>query len=181
MKKLLSMILVLVFALCAFATAETYTVDSSETYDVTLTAPEGYIFTKSEYLGDDCLAGLFEPADENVTVYYTLIVAYSDEYAALYGEDKTLNDLTEEEFAAAVQDLCADFYAPTTSVVTTSFGTKCIVVNEDGCESEFATILTVYHGYFIQVYIDSLDGVVIDDAIIQTAVDILSSMEIVNK
>ena len=55
-------------------------------------------------------------------------------------------------------------------------GTKLITVIETGSESCYGSILTIYHGFFVQIHLFS--NVEITDADMQVAIDILTSMEL---
>lgn len=179
MKKILALVLSLALLLGMASLAETYVIDEGTTYCVTVEAPEGYSFTEVDY--GDFIGGLFKSDDEDAPIYFTLLVAYSDEYADYFGKEAILNDLTEEQLEIAISELTSDFEAPEVTTGLTDFGTLCIIVNEQGCESEFASILTVYHGYFIQIYIDSPSGLEIGQELIDTGLGIMSSLELIEK
>lgn len=177
MKKLISVVLAAMMMLCAAALAEDTVLESADTFRITVDAPEGYTFAEADY--GDFIGGLFKPDDANEKPYYTLLIAYSEEYAARFGRESTLNDLSEDELNAAIADLTSDFADPQITVAVTGLGTKVIIANEQGSESEFATILTVYHGYFVQIYIDQLNGRELTEAEIQTGLDIMTSLTLI--
>lgn len=173
MKKILSVALAVVMLMCSAALADAIVVQRTDTYEITSVIPKGYSFIETDYA--DVIGGLFKPENPD-SPYYTLIVAYNDEYALLFGEESSLSDLTEEQLQAGIDELTRDFADPEVKVTTTGLGTVVIVVNEQGSESEYATVLSVYHGYFAQIYIDQLNGRPITDEEIQVAIDIMTSL-----
>ena len=179
MKKILSIVLSMMMLLTFVSVAEDTVIESTPECSITVDAPEGYTFVEAEY--GEFIGGLFKPDDENCFLYYTLLIAYSDEYATVFGRDSILNDLTEEQLNAAIVELTADYAQPEVTIAETGFGTKVIIVNEQGSESEYVSILTVYHGYFIQMYIDEVAGNQITAEQIQTGLDIMTSLELIEK
>ena len=179
MKKILSLVLALAVLMCASAFAETVTIGESETHFITTELPEGYTFVPAEY--GDFIGGLYKPADPAGTVYYTFLIAFSEEYAEVFGRASRLNDLTEEQLKKAIAELTQDFAEPEVKVAETGLGTKVLIVNEQGSESEYATILTIYHGYFIQIYIDEITGRQLTDEEILTGLDIMTGITLVEK
>ena len=177
MKKILAFALAAVMLACGVALAEDTVLNTESSLKITVDVPEGYTFAETDY--GDFIGGLFKPADENAQTYYTLLVAFSEEYAERFGRESRLNDLTQEELDAAIAELTSDFASPEITMATTGLDTIVIVVNEQGSESEYATILTVYHGYFVQVYIDQLDGRPITDEEIQIGLDIMTSLALI--
>lgn len=173
MKKILSVALAVIMLLCAAALADAVVVQRTDTYEITSMIPKGYSFTEADYA--DVIGGLFKPENPNQP-YYTLLVAYNEEYTELFGEESSLSDLSEEQLQAGIAELTREFADPEVKVTTTGLGTVVIVVNEQGSESEYATVLSVYHGYFAQIYIDQLNGRPITDEEIQVAVDIMTSL-----
>ena len=117
----------------------------------------------------------FIPADENA-VTYRLGIAYSE----LFG-DYTLNDLTDDEFSQMQETLSTDYALPTVDMRTTEVGTKLILIDETGSDSDYASLLTIYHGFFIELSMDKLDGSQITDAEIDTGVAILSSLALIKE
>ena len=149
MKKILAIVLALVLVLTAFACAEENEDEQmfESYYNVEFEVPAGYTFEFDEDLGT-VYVGKFIPDDENA-VQYLLIISYSEEFNGY-----TLNDYTEEEFAAAAEALTADYEAPIVGTAETGMGTKLIIVNDNGGEgSDTAIIVTLYKGYFLTTYI----------------------------
>lgn len=179
MKKMLSIALSVLMLLSFVSVAEDTVIETTPEFSITVDAPEGYTFVEAEY--GDFIGGLFKPDDENCFLYYTLLIAYSEEYAEVFGKESTLNDLNEEQMAAAIEELTADFALPEVTMAQTGLGTIVIIVDEQGSESEYVSILTVYHGYFVQLYIDETAGNQITKEQIQTALDIMTSLEVIEK
>lgn len=171
MKKILAIVLALVLVLTAFACAEENEDEQmfESYYNVEFEVPAGYTFEFDEDLGT-VYVGKFIPDDENA-VQYLLIISYSEEFNGY-----TLNDYTEEEFAAAAEALTADYEAPIVGTAETGMGTKLITVIETGSESFYGSILTIYQGFFVQVHLFS--DYEFTDADMQVAIDILTSMEL---
>ena len=178
MKKIVSIVLVLALVLGMAALADTCVLTESDRFAVTAEAPENYSFLLAGY--GDFTGGLFVP-DDGAKPYYTLLIAYSEEYADTFGKDSTLNDLTPEQLVKATVELTAQYNKPAVSTAETAFGTLCIIVNEEGCESEYASILTIWHGYFIEVYVDMLNGEQLTQEDIQKGIDIMSSLTVTEK
>lgn len=178
MKKTVSIVLILALLMGMAALAEPYVLHESDKFTVTAEAPENYDFILAGY--GDFTGGLFAP-DDAAKPYYTLLIAYSEEYADTFGKDSTLNDLTPEQLIRATMELTSQYSKPEVTTATTDFGTLCIIVNEQGSESEYASILTIYHGYFIEVYIDMLNGEQLSEEDIQKGLDIMSSLELIEK
>ncbi len=171
MKKILAIVLALMLVLTACAENEDEMRFESY-YNIEFETPAGYTFDFDEDLGT-VYVGNFIPDDENA-VSYMLIISYSEEFG-----DYTLNDYTDEEFAVAAEALTADYEAPIVGTAETGMGTKLITVIETGSESCYGSILTIYHGFFVQVHLFS--NVEITDADMQVAIDILTSMELSKK
>lgn len=179
MKKIVSIVLALVLLLGMASLAETCVLTESDKFSVTAAAPENYDFILAGY--GDFTGGLFAPKEDGNSVYYTLLIAYSDEYADVFGKESTLNDLDAEQMVKAVTELTSQYNKPEVTTAKTSFGTLCLIVNEQDCESEYASILTIWHGYFIEVYIDVLDGTQMTQEDIQRGLDIMSSLQLIEK
>lgn len=171
MKKILALVLAAVM-LCGFAAmAEEVTV-SPALKDIDV--PEGLNFQYFEY--GESFGALMHNEEE--TLYYTLIIEYNPEFVDAYGEEATFNTMSEEDLEFAISELTFDYAQPRIAMAETGYGTKVIVVDDQGSESEYASLLTIYHGYFVGIYIDRLDGEQITDAQIQDALDIMTSINL---
>lgn len=178
MKKIVSIVLALAMLMGMASVAETFVLNQSEKYTVSAEAPENYSFIMAGY--GDFTGGLFVPED-SAKPYYTLLIAYSEEYADTFGKESTLNDLDSEQMVRAVMELTSQYNKPEVTTAKTSFGTLCLIANEQECESEFASILTIWHGFFIEVYIDALSGEQLTQEDIQKGVDIMSSLTVAER
>ena len=172
MKKFFAALLALMMALtCTFALAEDTVVTMSANYDITIDVPAGYTMTKIP--NGDMIMADFVP-DDAAAAKYTLVIIYSEEFG-----DYILNDLSEEEAADMEAMLTEDFADAVITFPTTAAGTKLIQVDEQGAESAYGFVLTIYHGYFVQVNLEKADGEKLTEADYQTAIDLLSSLEMV--
>ena len=176
MKKLLAILTALALLVSCFAALADESGDvlyQGIDFDITVDVPEGYTM-QPQYISSLIIAD-FVP-DDPAKVNYHLGVIYDDEY----DKDFVLNDLSDEEFEATAQELMAeyayDFCDPTTEVRTTGMGTKLLLIDENGSESEYAILLTIYHGYFIELDMDKADNVQITEEELQTGIDILTSL-----
>lgn len=171
MKKVLAIVLVLMLAVVACAEG----LDIFElNYNVDYTIPEGYTVDVDAAIGN-LMVAWFMPEDAAAPMY-GLVINYSEEFG-----DYTLTDLSEEEFAQAVEVLTADYAEPVVGTAETGMGTKLITVVETGSASSYATVLTIYHGYFVQINIEKPNDVDITEDDMQIAIDILTSMELSKK
>ena len=179
MKKIVSIVLALALVLGMASLAETYVLNRSENFVISAVSPENYDFVTAGY--GDFTGGLFIPRDDNCQTYYTLLIAYSEEYANTFGKESTLNDLSSQQMVRAVMELTGQYNKPEVTTAMTSFGTLCLIANEQECESEYVSILTIWHGYFIEVYIDDLSGRQLTQEDIQRGLDIMSSLTVTEK
>ncbi|MDO4483601.1 MAG: hypothetical protein Q4C54_03955 [Clostridia bacterium] len=134
-----------------------------------ITPPDGYIAITQD-ASVSTLHVSFVPEDENNCTEYDLLIAYSE-----LVDNATLGDMTDDEYKLMVEVLTADYNDPSVETITTEKGTKLIVVNENGGESDYAEIMTIYHGYFINVIVYDEDHQ-LDEAKIKTGMDILASL-----
>lgn len=173
MKKLFAAVLALMLTLtCVAAVAENAAVvQMTKAYDITIDVPAGYTMTKVPM--DDTIMATFVP-DDPTAAAYTLVIVYSEEFG-----DYILNDLSEEEAANMEALLLGDFADAVVTYPTTQAGTKLIQVDEQGSESEFGFVLTIYHGYFIEIDLEKEDGQ-LTEADFQMAIDLMSSLQLVD-
>lgn len=172
MKKLIAVVLALVLALtCAAALAEDTVVQMGANYDITIDVPAGYTMTKLPY--GDMIMAKFMP-DAPAAAAFTLVIVYSEEFG-----DYTLNDLNDEEFAEMQAMLTGDYADAVITFPETAVGTKLIQLDEQGSESEYGAVLTIYHGYFVQISLEKPDDAELTEADFQMAIDLMSSLELV--
>ena len=174
MKKFAALLLAALMMLFAFAAvAEEASVAVNDDLSLSFVVPEGYAFSENWY--SDVLYADFVPETEDGATMI-LSVGFSDEYA-----DRSIGDLSDEEFETLVELTREDFNNPTVSTMETAHGTKLIVADENSEYDEYAEITTVYQGYFISVMIQpAQEGVQLTEAQLQTAIDVLSNMEFVH-
>lgn len=172
MKKLFAVVLALMLAMTAsLSLAEGTVVQMGANYDITIDVPAGY--TMNKILSGSLVMADFEPADA-AAAKYTLVIEYSEEFG-----DYILNDLTAEETAQMKEMLTADFADAVVTFPTTKAGTKLIQIDEQGSESEYGLVLTIYHGYFVQITLTKANGVQLTAEEYQTAIDLMSSLQMV--
>ena len=54
-----------------------------------------------------------------------------------------------------------------------------IQIDEQGSESEYGFVLTIYHGYFVQITLTKANGVQLTAEEYQIAIDLMSSLQMV--
>lgn len=171
MKKLTAVLLSLMLILSAgLSLAEGSVVQMGLNYDITIDVPAGY--TMNRIPKGDMVMAEFIP-DDAAAATYTLAIVYSEEFG-----DYTLNDLSAEEAANMEAVLTADYADAAISFPTTAVGTKLIQVDEQGAESDFGAVLTIYHGYFVEIDVEKAEGE-LTEADFQMAVDLMSSLQLV--
>lgn len=174
MKKLMGLLLAAMLLFCSFsAFAEETSVQVNDNLSLSFVVPEGYSFAENWY--NDILYANFTPEDEK-GVAMTLSVGFSEEYA-----DRSIGDLTNEEFGAVVELTREDFNDPTITTEETAHGTKLIVADENSEYDEYAEITTIYQGYFITVMLQpAVQGTQLTAEQLQVAINVLSDMEFVH-
>lgn len=183
MKKLTALLLTLML-LCTTAYAETAdvveagaSVDINEivNFDLSLDAvPEGYTYTSNKV--DGVLIYTLESDNNDVTAYMGS-VAFSEEFD---GYTLKIDELSPEQLAQMEEMAGADFQNPTFSFTKTTHGTDLIVVDENGVETDYIDVFTIYEGYFINISMLNPNGE-LTQADIDRAVQFLSDMWIVKE
>lgn len=78
---------------------------------------------------------------------FFISVAPFDEYP-----DYTLNnELTDEQMDEMIEALTEEYYEPSVELRETDYGTTVVVIDENEAESDYADLLTIWHGYFVGV------------------------------
>ena len=137
--------------------------------------PEGYTMQLINTLGTKINAFITsEDADKPI---FQLSIAYNE----LYSNIKRMNDLPEEELAL----LEASFTEQNDVVISyseTAYGTKLMIVKEDGADTDFVDIMSVYEGYSIEVVMSPnpyAKNKKLTDQHIQMCIDFLSELDFV--
>ena len=177
MKKIIALLLsaLLLFsavsALCE-ETVEDYVIESQAEFDITVDAPAGYDIDRNDDLG--IIDVKFLP-DDPAETSYELTIAYSDDF-----EGYTMPAEPDEAMKNdALAVILGDYADPSVTYTTTSFGTGVIMVDEQGSESEYGMLLSIWQGYFANIYLESSDP--LTEADFQRGLDIMSSLQVVEK
>ncbi len=142
-KKSCALLLALLMALSmTSALAEKYQVQEEfQSFDVTLQLPEG---AKVETHNEPSLVGMDILFDDASKPAFDLHIAPSEEY-----DGKSLKELSEEERALLVEQVEMDFSMPQHEFFTTPLGNEILLTREtDPVAGEYATMQTIYHGFF---------------------------------
>lgn len=170
-KTMLSLLLVVMMILTAGAMADETVVvnDADMALDIAVALPEGYTLLQNQQNGHLYL-DLISPEEHGMV--YSVVIAHSEEYA-----EQTMIDMSEDEIAHIVNLISTDYAVPEVEQVKIGDHTLLCVFRETGSESNYACVVTVYHGYFITEHIHHTDYSMLTDADVQTAVDLLSGMQ----
>lgn len=175
MKKLLAFALAAVMMLTmGFAIAEEKTpVVYDDNLTLNMAYPEGYdVKTVNQDIYLMIMLTKEDAADMLV------LVCPDDEYADL----ERLNDMEEADQKAYVLSLMEDYNNAQVTWLKTEHGTDVILLNESDAAMDFAEMVTLYHGYVIDVAITpaSVDNEVVTDDDIAIAMKFLSDMDFVS-
>lgn len=153
MKKLIALMLslMLLFSIALPAVAEDAAHKHAIAYDDSLTVeiviPDGYTVEETNVMG--ALLMILAPVDEGKNYFVTAIAPDED-----VADVERLNDMSDDQIQAIVEEFCADLNDPTVTFGETGMGTKLIIIDDNGVEgSDTALIVTVYKGYFITTYV----------------------------
>lgn len=171
MKKILSVVMALAMLLMTTAAlAEpTKLTESASSFDVTLEIPTDATVDVS--INEDSSLTSINLADATLPAPMISITP-SEEYA-----EGSMSDLTDEELETLFQTMSADMDAPTYTLGTTSQGYKYMYIDEKG-EYDSGEIVTIYQGYFIEMFFLHLDYAEISDADYQAMLAIFDTLTI---
>lgn len=146
MKKIVSMLTALMLvATIGVAMAEVYSVQESfESFDLKVTIPEGMQVTQEER--DGWVDIEFSDGKENST-RYELHITPTEEYTGL-----SYKDLSEEDKGWVRQAVLYSFFEPEQEEFTTPSGNIALFTRETSAAGQFASIDTIYKGYFFSLY-----------------------------
>ncbi len=147
MKKILAVTLTAMMLLInglAYAQPEKL-LEPSATFDLEVTLPEGASLEQTMVNGELSLIHiLFE---DEAMPGYTVMISYSEEYG-----QSMMADLTAEQLEALYQTIAPEMQDPSYEMRTLEDGIVMMVVNEN-TDNDYAYVITIYEGYFIQAYI----------------------------
>ena len=165
MKKFFALMLAMMLLLCTCAFAEeaaeetaTVTTDpqvvaeavaNQDVLDYSIVMdklPDGVTMTTDNVGG--ILYAVFTSEAEDSTKYI-VSVGYSEQF----GDYTMTEDLTDEEMAQAVEALTSEGYAnPTVGLLETAYGTKVLYIDENGADSDYAEMVSIWKGYVINMF-----------------------------
>lgn len=149
MKKFLALTLALVM-LSACALAEPVTIkESVPTFDLTMELPEGAVIKDESDDPDFASTCVSLPAGDGCELELWLAIAPTEEYE----DGLVLNDLTEENVETLFKTVSAELENPSYEVKDLKNGHKVMLINESDSKSDFAYIISIHNGYFIQLSI----------------------------
>ena len=172
MKKWMGMLLVLimVFTMAASLAEPIKITEDFNEFDVTLEVPAGLTVTEVAREGwVDVEMRFSDPASPK----YDLHINPSEEYVGL-----SLADLPEEELDAMVAMLVADFEAPEANRFTTPSGNMVLFIRETFGGNQYATMQTLYRGFFFYLYCAYEDFSNLTDADIEVMHKIIEGLEL---
>ena len=146
-----------------------HSVAYDDTMSVDLIIPEGYALTESNVAG--ALILVLTPVEEGKNYFCTLI-APDEELADV----ERLNDLSDEQIQAIVDEFCVDLNDPTVTFGETGMGTKLIIIDDNTEEGDTVLVLTLYKGYFLTTYVFAA-GETVTEAETNTAIQFYTDME----
>ena len=176
MKKLIALMLSLMLLVCvtlpvmAEDAPHKHTISYDDALSVQVVIPDGYAIEETNVAGS--LIMVMAPLDET-TNYYCVIIAKDEDRADV----DRLNDLSDDEIQAIVDEFCADLNNPTVSFGETGMGTKLIIINENDVDgSDSAIVLTLYKGYYLTTHVFPA-GETVTEAELNTAIQFYTDME----
>lgn len=174
MKKLIAICLsvMMLLGMTGAMAEDASSIELTEEINIQLELPEGYIVEKVRQ--DSALYAAITTEEEGKP-QFLFSIAYAD-----LVDGPTPGELTEEDIELAKQMVSIDFANPTFDVNATGEGTKFLVINENDAESDYVQMITNYQGYFVQMYIVSVEGMDVTDADIDLALEILTSIQVEN-
>ncbi len=172
--KMVALIALLLCLCVGAAAAETAPVETTvgkmDGYDLTMILPSGYTSAADESGLPNCYSITSPEAD---TPNYRISFSYMEEYDGV-----SSFDMSEEDFDLLSALLQMEFCSPSVTISATDEGSRVIIVDENESESDFATITTVYKGYFVQIYLSRPDYGTLTEQDIQTGIQLMNDTHI---
>ena len=176
MKSFFAILLAALLALTGCAALAEETVQNEVYIDFNIRMdklPEGYAY-QTEEGGGSIFAVFYNESDENAPIIY-VSVAYSEEL-----DGQTLDgQISEEELQTMESQLAADYNEPIVEIRETDYGTKLICIAENDAQTDYADMITIWHGYIITVGLQKTEQ--LTDADMELATQIVSDLWIVQK
>ena len=173
MKKLFAVLLAAMMLLTmSFAVAEN--AKTAVVYDDNLTLnvvyPEGYeVETTSQ--GVYLLVNMTSEANAD----FVMLICPDEEYADL----ERLNDMEECDMEGYVLGLMEGYNDAEVTWLQTAYGTDVILLNENNATMDMAELITLYHGYVIDLMIVPEENEAVTGLDIEAAMKFLSDMDFV--
>ena len=148
-RKILSLLIVaslLVSVSAAQATSAKYRViEDFDEFDIEVEIPEGAMFRQNPQEGWLCLEIWYEDPE---MPFFDINVSFSEEMAGQF-----LGEFTQEDQDHLVSLVGEDFSLPANEVFLTPSGNTILYTRETDPEAgDYATMTTVYKGFFFQLY-----------------------------
>lgn len=173
MKRYAALILTVCLLLASGATcAETVKLlEISPAFDLEAELPEG-VTVEQEILNEQMtrIQVVFPGAGHPD---YTLLISPSELY-----DDQMMADLTEEEIEVLFTEVAKEMQSPSYEVMTVEDGLMMMVVNEEA-GSDYAYVITIYGGFFIQVYVAHEDYATLTQEEVAEAINLLDSIRVI--
>ncbi|MDD3336222.1 MAG: hypothetical protein PHI98_12015 [Eubacteriales bacterium] len=172
MKKLLMVLLCMALLFSgACAGAETVKLgENASSFDIQVVLPEGASLTYNEFENDYTNIGVIKDGVKEVIV----TIAPSEEYAGL-----SMNDLSDDEISLLAEQTASDFSQYTVKIDATPSGNQYVLITA-GEENNFATLFTVYRGYFVQLAQFDTDFSALSEADTAFMLEVLYGIEFVD-
>ena len=175
MKKLIALMLTVVMlaAVCC-ASAEESTEPVVVPYDdsnaISFVLPDGYAYQAS-YSGQMLIIEM----EKTFSPKLVMVVGVDEEYPDL----QSLNDLSDEELNQYAGTLLEDWANASVNILTTDYGTKIIVIDEDSADVDMCQLQGIYKGFTFCVYVIHTNGSEITDKDRDAAMKYLSNVWLV--
>ena len=178
MKKLISLLLAAAMMLSVpLASAEQASPvlfqDENVTFDIEMVIPAGYTAEKTQ---QDRYMYVHLIPEDAAKPEFMLSVAYSES-----SEGATFNDMPQEHIDMILAFVEADFAVPEVSEAFTRDGTRVLIVDETGSESDYALAFTMYKGYFVNIGCYKADFSTLTEEDEAIAIDLLNELCLIEK
>ncbi len=178
MKKSILMLLVIALALSvSLASAEQAAPvlfqDENVTFDIEMVIPDGYTADKTQ---QDRYMYIHLTSEDAGKPTFMLSVAYSES-----SEGATLNNMPQAYIDMILAFVESDFAEPVVSETFTKDGTRVLIVDETGSESDYATAFTMYKGYFVNIGYHKADFTTLAEEDHAIAIEVLNDLCLIEK
>lgn len=144
-------------------------------FQVNCKTPEGYRIQTISSQSTKIIAALTSDGPRDPQMMLT--IAFSEMYSGI----ERMNDMSDEEIQT-LKESYTELNEVEFTEGETALGTKILIAREVGEDEDFASVITVYKGYAIELVIAPNPAAAeqsLTDAQIQTGIDFLSAMEFV--